>query len=379
VSAGGTATKLDLRLDRLRVAAAKRGLDAVVATSDASIAYLTGFEALQLERLFAVVARCDGGGALVVPSLEEEAAEAAPTELDRVAYTPESNGLRELANALGNARAVGVEEDHMNVARARALEELVGAHVEPAGEAVMELRARKDAEEVELIRTACGTVADVLERMFSELHPGAVERAVNARVEYRLKERGATACHTLILFGANGSNPHGKPGDRPLAKGDVVCADASARIGGYWGDLTRCGTVGPPGEWARAAFAVVREAQAAAPDAAHAGVPARDVDSAQREVVEGASELGRCLHGAGHAMGVDVHEPPFLVPQTGTPLEEGMVLTIEPGLYQPGLGGIRLEDDILVTSGEPELLCRLPLELREIRAEERSMENHEKE
>lgn len=378
MSAGATATALDMRLDRLRVAAEKRGLDAVVATSDASIAYLTGFEALQLERLFAVVARCDGGGALVVPSLEEEAAEAAPTGLDRVVYTPASNGLRELADALGNAQAVGVEEDHMNVARARALKEL-GAHVEPAGEAVMELRARKDAEEVELIRTACGTVADVLERMFSELHPGAVEREVNARVEYRLRERGATACHTLILFGANSSNPHGKPSDRRLAEGDVVCADASAQIGGYWGDLTRCGTVGPPGEWARAAFDVVREAQAAALEAARAGVPAKDVDSAQREVVEGASELGRCLHGAGHAMGVDVHEPPFLVPQTVTPLEEGMVLTIEPGLYQPGVGGIRLEDDVLVTSGEPELLCRLPLELREIRVEERSMENHQEE
>lgn len=378
MSVGATATALDLRLDKLRVAAEKRGLDAVVATSDASIAYLTGFEALQLERLFAVVARCDGGGALVVPSLEEEAAEAAPTGLDRIVYMPASNGLRELADALGNARRVGVEEDHMNVARARALEEL-GAHVEPAGEAVMELRARKDAEEVELIRTACGTVADVLERMFSELHPGAVEREVNARVEYRLKERGATACHTLILFGANGSNPHGKPGDRRLAEGDVVCADASAQIGGYWGDLTRCGTVGPPGEWARAAFDVVRKAQAAALDVARAGVPARDVDSAQREVVEVASELGRCLHGAGHAMGVEVHEPPFLVPQTETPLEEGMVLTIEPGLYQPGVGGIRLEDDVLVTSVEPELLCLLPLELREIRAEERSMENYEKE
>jgi Xaa-Pro dipeptidase len=378
VTVGATATALDLRLDKLRVAAEKRGLDAVVATSDASIAYLTGFEALQLERLFAVVARCDGGGALVVPSLEEEAAEAAPTGLDRIVYMPASNGLRELADALGNARRVGVEEDHMNVARARALEEL-GAHVEPAGEAVMELRARKDAEEVELIRTACGTVADVLERMFSELHPGAVEREVNARVEYRLKERGATACHTLILFGANGSNPHGKPGDRRLAEGDVVCADASAQIGGYWGDLTRCGTVGPPGEWARAAFDVVRKAQAAALDVARAGVPARDVDSAQREVVEVASELGRCLHGAGHAMGVEVHEPPFLVPQTETPLEEGMVLTIEPGLYQPGVGGIRLEDDVLVTSVEPELLCLLPLELREIRAEERSMENYEKE
>jgi Xaa-Pro dipeptidase len=369
LSAGATATALDLRLDRLRVAAAKRGLDAVVATSDASIAYLTGFEALQLERLFAVVARRDGGGALVVPSLEEEAAEAAPTGLERVVYTPASNGLRELADALGNARRVGVEEDHMNVARARALEEL-GAQVEPAGEAVMELRSRKDTEEVELIRTACRTVADVLERMFSELHPGAVEREVNARIEYRLKEQGATACHTLILFGANASNPHGKPGDRRLDEGDVVCADVSAQIDGYWGDLTRCGTVGPPGEWARAAFDVVRKAQAAALAVARAGVPAREVDRAQREVVEGESRLGRCLHGAGHAMGVDAHEPPFLVPQTGTRLEEGMVLTIEPGLYQLGVGGIRLEDDVLVTSEEPELLCRLPLELREIRAEE---------
>jgi Xaa-Pro dipeptidase len=378
VSAGATATALDLRLDRLRVAAEQRGLDAVVATSDASIAYLTGFEALQLERLFAVVVGCDGGGALVVPSLEEEAAEAAPTGLDRVVYTPASNGLRELADVLGNARVVGVEEDHMNVARARALEEL-GARIEPAGGTVMALRARKDAEEVELIRTACGAVADVLERMFSELQPGAVEREVNARVEYRLKERGARACHTLILFGANGSNPHGKPGDRRLAEGDVVCADASAQIGGYWGDLTRCGTVGPSGEWARAAFEVVRKAQAAALDASRAGVPAREVDGAQRGIVEAASELGRCLHGAGHAMGVDVHEPPFLVPQSDAPLEEGMVLTIEPGLYQPGVGGIRLEDDVLVTSGEPELLCRLPLELREIRTEERSMENHAKE
>jgi Xaa-Pro aminopeptidase len=90
------------------------------------------------------------------------------------------------------------------------------------------------------------------------------------------------------------------------------------------------------------------------------------VDAAQRTIVERAPELGRCLHGAGHAIGLELHEPPFLVPRTDAPLEQGMILTIEPGLYRPGVGGIRLEDDVLVTDGPPELLSRLPLQLREI-------------
>jgi Xaa-Pro aminopeptidase len=365
VSAAVAATALDARVERVREAAGELGLDAVLVTSDAAIAYLTGFHGLQLERLFAVGVRTGGGGALVVPALETESAEQAPTTLDRVVYTAASDGLQELVGALDGARTVGVEEHHLSLGRARALEAL-GLRLAPAAELVMDLRARKDVEEVEAMRAASQAVADVLEEMFAELRPGAVEREVNARVEYRLKERGATDCHPLILFGANGSNPHGKPGERRLEPGDVVCADLSAAIGGYWGDLTRCGTVGPPGEWARAAHAVVLEAQQAAIAAARAGTPAREVDAAQRRIVEAAPELGRCLHGAGHAIGMEVHEPPFLVPRTESPLAAGMVLTIEPGLYQPGTGGIRLEDDVLVTDGEPELLSRLPLELREI-------------
>lgn len=365
MTAGAVGSAVDARAERLRAAADGRGLQAVLATSDASIAYLTGFHGLQLERLFAVVVRTDGGGALVVPSLETEAADAAPTGLERVVYTASSDGLQELAEVVGDARAVGVEEHHLNVGRARALEER-GLRLEAAAGLVMALRERKDADEVERLRAASGAVAEVLEAMFSELRPGDVEREVNARVEYRLKERGATDCHPLVLFGPNGSNPHGKPGERRLEPGDVVCADVSAAIGGYWGDLTRCGTVGQAVEWARAAHAVVLEAQQAAIAAARAGTPARQVDAAQRRIVEASPELGQCLHGAGHAIGMEVHEPPFLVPRTESPLAAGMVLTIEPGLYQPGTGGIRLEDDVLVTAGEPELLSRLPLELREI-------------
>jgi Xaa-Pro dipeptidase len=358
-------TTVDARVDRLRAAAEDAGLDAVLATNDASIAYLTGFSGMQRERLFAVAVPVAGGGALVVPRLEEDAAAAAPSGLGRVVYDPSSDGMPELVEALGGPGRVGVEEDHLVVGRAEALR-AAGCVQQPAGALVMGLRARKDEREIELMRNTCRVVTEVMEQMFAELKVGAVERAVNALVGYRLSERGATDAHPLILFGPNAANPHGHPGERALQPGDVVCADISAQIDGYWGDLTRCGTVGPPSDWARTAWETVRDAQAQAIAAARVGVPARAVDAAQRRVVEAQRQLGRCLHGAGHAIGGEVHEPPFLVSRIETPLEEGMCFTIEPGLYHTGVGGIRLEDQVLVSDDGPRLLSDLPLELRRI-------------
>jgi Xaa-Pro dipeptidase len=355
----------DARVEALREAAEAAELDAVVATSPASIFYLTGFDPLALERLFAVAVPVRGAGALIVPRLDEEAAGRAPTGLERVAYDAASDGFPELADVLGDARVVGVEEDHLSFARVRRLEAL-GREPRPAGELVLRPRAAKDADELAAIRQACDLITDVVERMFATLRVGDVEQAVNARVAFELAEAGATESHPLILFGENAANPHGTPGPRALAEGDVICADVSARIVGYWGDLTRCGTVGAPSDWARETWAVVREAQAAAIDACRAGTPARDIDTAQRAIVERADGLGSVLHGAGHAVGIEIHEPPFLVPRTAEPLEPGHVLTIEPGLYRTGVGGIRLEDDVAVTGGEPELLSDLPLELREV-------------
>jgi Xaa-Pro dipeptidase len=360
-------TQVDARVDGLRGLLADAALDAMVVTSDAGIAYLSGFHGLQLERLFAVVVGATEGGALVVPRLDEEAAEAAPTALERVTYDASSNGLPELLARLGGRRRVGVEERNLSFARSTALAE-AGHEVTAAEELLMALRSRKEAREVERIRSACGLIADALQAMFDSLHPGDVERVVNADVEYRLRRVGANDVHSLILFGPNAAKPHAEPGDRPLEVGDVVCADVSACLDGYWGDLTRCGTVGAPSSWAREACQVVHEAQAAAIAATRLTLEAREVDAAQRRIVEGAAQLGRCLHGAGHAIGLEVHEPPFLVPGNEDPLREGMVFTIEPGIYKAGVGGIRLEDDVLVTAGEPEVLSTLPLELREIPA-----------
>jgi Xaa-Pro dipeptidase len=230
----------------------------------------------------------------------------------------------------------------------------------------------KDADEVAAIRRACVVVGEAMEEAFAQLRPGAVEHEVNALVAYQLSRRGATDSHPLILFGAHAAQPHADPDARTLEVGDVVCADVSAMIGGYWGDLTRCGAVGAPGDWAQEAWRVVRNAYDAAIEAARVGALARDVDAAQRAIVTAAPQLGDCVHGAGHALGIDIHEPPFLVPSSDEALRAGTVLTIEPGIYRTGVGGIRLEDDVLVSPDGPVLLSHLPLELRHINDEKRT-------
>ena len=354
----------ELRLDRLLEHAAEFGLDATLITSDESIAYLTGFKPTQLERFFGVVVSPDRS-AVIVPALDAGQIGGAPQRLDRVSYGAESDGIPELTSALAGARRVGVEEDHLIYARSSALERH-GFELAPAGAVVMGLRVRKDAGEIQRIRTACELVQEGLRRAFEWLSTGVVEHALNARVEGFLREQGAAEVHPLILFGENAANPHGNPGPRELARGDVVCADLSACLDGYWGDVTRCATVGPPSEWATRTWQVVLDAQQAANAAAQPGASGREVDAAQRQIVEAASELGASLHGAGHAIGLSIHEPPFLVPRWNDLLEEGMVLTIEPGLYQAGVGGIRLEDDVVVRPGGPEILSSLPLALVEV-------------
>jgi Xaa-Pro dipeptidase len=368
-AAGGPSTAaIDARVKALGALLADTYLDALVATKDASIAYLTGFHGMQLERLMAVVVRPDGTATLIVPELDRDGAAAAAGSAETVTYTAASNGMPELVAALRGAVRVGVEEDHLPYGRSLVLVE-AAARLVPAAATVMALRTVKDADEVAAIERACVVVGEAMEEAFAALRPGAVEHEVNALVTYQLRRRGATDTHPLILFGAHASQPHADPDARQLEVGDVVCADVSAMLGGYWGDLTRCGTVGAPGDWAAAAWQVVRDAYDAAIEAARVGALARDVDAAQRAIVTAAPELGDCVHGAGHALGIDIHEPPFLVPSSDEALRAGTVLTIEPGIYRTGVGGIRLEDDVLVSPDGPVLLSHLPLELRHINDE----------
>jgi Xaa-Pro dipeptidase len=186
---------------------------------------------------------------------------------------------------------------------------------------------------------------------------------VNARVETFLRDEGASDSHSLILS-ENAANPHADPNERELREGDDLRRHLRLPDG-YWGDLP-VATVGPPSDWAREVWALVRDAQAAAIACCVPDLLARDVEAAEREILETRPDLGEVLHGAGHAIGLAIHEPPFLVPRSVTPLAPGMIFTVEPGLYRSGLGGIRLEDDVVVREGAPEILSTLPLELVEI-------------
>jgi Xaa-Pro dipeptidase len=361
-----TASTAAARIERLRESAAEAGLDAYIATADESIAYLTGYRPLQLERFFGVVVRSAGGGGVIVPRLDAGQIAGAPESLDRVSYDASSDGLAELSGLLDGARKVGVEEDHMVFARSSALAAR-GYEPQPAGALIADQRARKDEEEIEAVRRACALLEKAYPFAWGALRPGITERELNGHVASFLRDNGATDSHPLVLFGENAANPHADPTDRELREGDVVCADISACLDGYWGDLTRCATVGPPSDWAREVWMLVRDAQAASIAVCTPGTPARDVEAAEREVLETRPDLGDVLHGAGHAIGLAIHEPPFLVPRVATPLAPGMIFTVEPGLYRAGVGGIRLEDDVVVRDGTPENLCStLPLELVEL-------------
>ena len=144
----------------------------------------------------------------------------------------------------------------------------------------------------------------------------------------------------------------------------MIVADISAQFDGYWGDMTRVAHAGTPSDWAASAWSVVKEAYDDAVAATRIGNTARDVDQAQRVIIEAHPELGACLHGAGHAIGTEIHEPPFLVPSSDIALREGMIFTVEPGIYHSEQGGIRLEDDVLVGPDGPVMLSTHPLQLR---------------
>jgi Xaa-Pro dipeptidase len=359
---------LDTRVAALDGLLEEAGLDAVLATKDASIAYLTGFWGLQMERFFGVVVKRGGTGALIAPTLDRESVNAAATNLDRALYNAAtSNGLAELFSILGDApKRVGVEEDHLNFARSHALQ-AAGYELVPATDIVMGLRAAKDAEEIEAVRRACAHIEAAYDELWAELVPGMTEAEINARVAFSLMRRGARHSEPHILFGTHSADSHGTPGERVLEVGDVVVADVAAQFAdGYWGDLTRCATAGAPSDWAQSAWDVVHEAYVAAVDATRLGGTTRTVDAAQRAIIEAHPEIGACLHGAGHAIGTEVHEPPFLIPTWDVDLVEGMIFTIEPGIYNSDVGGMRLEDDVAVGPDGPVMLSSHPLQLRVI-------------
>jgi Xaa-Pro aminopeptidase len=230
------------------------------------------------------------------------------------------------------------------------------------------LRAVKDDGELESLRTACAITDRVFERLAEERFAGRTERDVAWTMTQLFHDEGAEelSFEVHVLSGANGSTPHGWTTDRTIGRGETVVVDAGCRIGGYASDYTRTFATGSLPDQLKEAYRVVLEAQQAALDAIRDGVSGLDADATARRVVDGTSFAGTFGHGLGHGLGLLVHEAPRMSTESEDVLAPGNVVTVEPGVYLEGLGGIRIEDDVVVTDGGIENLTGVRKDLIEV-------------
>lgn len=276
--------------------------------------------------------------------------------------------IEEQARSLGAAE-LAVEAEYLTLKRFSQLaEKLQGITLKPVDDLVAPLRWVKDAEEIEAIRAACAIVDQAFEAILPVLRSGITEREAAAELEYRMKKLGSekAAFDTIVASGWRSALPHARPSDKPLEAGDLVTLDFGARVNGYVSDLTRTVVLGPATERQREVYGVVLEAQLAAIAAVRAGAEGNAVDAVARDIIK-ARGFGEYFgHGLGHGIGRICHDHQALSQTSTVKLQAGMAVTIEPGVYIEGWGGIRIEDDVLVQETGGEILTHAPKRLIEL-------------
>ena len=212
------------------------------------------------------------------------------------------------------------------------------------------VRSIKEAPEIELMREACDISCRALERILPEIREGVSETDIRIAIEFEMLKLGADglAFDTIVASGENGSLPHAVPGPRKLKKGDLITIDFGARKSGYCADMTRTLALGQPSEELQKIYNTVLQAQEAAQNAMHAGLVASDIDAIARDMIRDAGYGKYFGHGLGPSVGIDIHENPRLSPTCHDVLTEGTTMTVEPGIYVPGVGGVRIENTCVI-------------------------------
>jgi Xaa-Pro dipeptidase len=339
----------DARLSDIRGWMARHDLEAAYITRSVSIAYLTGFHAEPHERLMALAVRPDRA-TLVVPALERERATANANQVAVLAWRDGEDPYTLVHEALGECARLGVEKEHLTVQAAEALSARAGARelVDLAPE-IRRLRRTKSPSELEKLAHACAITDSVAEQVMQQLRTGQSELSVAMSIDAAIGARGATlSFETSAQSGPNSAVPHHNPTGRRLEVGDFVLLDFGAAFEGYRADITRMAVIGEPSARQLEIYELVHQAHDAAIQAVRAGVTTGQVDAAARNVIASAGFGDRFFHRVGHGLGLEVHEDPSLDPGSDMVLESGMVFTIEPGIYVPGWGGVRIEDDLVV-------------------------------
>lgn len=346
-------------------------LDALLVTDLLNIRYLTGFTG--------------SNAALLVHAGDDPGAERRTVFCTDGRYltqasdqVPDLELLIERASDLALARRIGGDASRYRRTGFESHHVTVDLHDTLAGAAdaaelvrvpglVEQLRLIKDENEIESLRMACAVadaaLADLIEQ--GKLHAGRTELEIARDLEARMLDRGAggPSFDTIVAAGANSAIPHHRPTDTPLTAGDFVKIDFGAEVEGYHSDMTRTVVLGAPADWQREIYSLVQSAQAAGCAAVQADADVRAIDSAARQVIEDAGYGERFLHGLGHGVGLEIHEAPVLSQRGDGRVGFGMAVTVEPGVYLPERGGVRIEDTLVVRPDTPELLTLTTKEL----------------
>lgn len=340
-----SAAILRSRRERAASAAREAGIAAVLVAPGSDLTYLTGHQIHESERLTCLVLGSDGASTLVVPELEAPRAHVAAPGIEIHPWTETDDPIALASSLIPRAGGVAIG-DRMWATFALGLERvLLGRRLSLASTVVAPLRMRKAESEIDALRAAAEAADRVFAKMRERPFAGRTEADVSREMRELLSDDGHDDTFAIVASGPNGASPHHAPGDRVIANGDAVVLDFGGAREWYRSDITRTVHVGDAVDPdVRKVHDVVLRAQLAGFKAARAGVSAESVDAAARAVIDDAGYGAFFIHRLGHGIGLDGHEPPYLVRGNATILESGMAFSIEPGVYIPGRFGVRIED-----------------------------------
>lgn len=350
------------RLDKLREMFDGFGVDALLITNDQNRRYMTGFTGTA-----GLVLITKEEALLVVDFRYVEQASQQAKDFSIVQVSTKAELLGEIVRQTErlNISKLGFEQNHVSFYSYSEYQTKLRSEMVPLSGAVEKLRMIKDENEINIIREAAEISDAAFKHILEFIKPGITEIEVSNELEAYMRRKGATssAFDTIVASGYRGAFPHGVASTKVIEKGDMVTLDFGAYYKGYRSDITRTVAVGEPSEDLKGIYSIVLEALTIALNGIKPGITGKSADAFSRNFI---TEMGygkQYGHGSGHGIGLDIHEEPFKNVNCDTIIEPGMVLTVEPGIYIPNLGGVRIEDDILITADGNEIITKSPKEL----------------
>jgi len=362
---------MNQRLNKLQAWMKENDIEVSFVTSSENVFYLSGYYTNPHERLLALAVFQEEEPFLVCPGMEVHDAKRSGWDHELIGYSDIDNPWEMILNSINKrmdrVSKVAIEKEHMNVERYEQLLRLFPHSTFVSGEEKLRLlRMVKDASELKIIEEACALADYAVEFGVNEIKEGKTELDILNALEFALKQKGVTemSFSTMVLTGANAASPHGNPGNTKIQKGDLVLFDLGVVVDRYCSDITRTVAFGDINDKQKEIYDTVLKAQLAAIEASKPGMSAADVDLTARRFIAEAGYGEYFPHRLGHGLGISVHEYPSLTETNQLIIEEGMVYTIEPGIYVPNVAGVRIEDDVFITADGAKILTKFPKELQ---------------